>query len=162
MKNKMLKHFYRPLLLLLLSLHIIACGGGNHDAAIQTKISAITPGTPELENVSATVLKGVVTLVGQCKNDKDRERAEKAIKKIDDVKEVINNITVTPDIIVTSDKELKEQTSKVVKKYKHVRADVNEGVITLRGEVDKNDLQQLISDLNSLRPRRVENQLVVE
>jgi osmotically-inducible protein OsmY len=101
-------------------------------------------------------------LVGQCKNDKDRERAEKAIKKIDDVKEVVNNITVTPDIIVTSDKELKEQTSKVVKKYKHVRADVNEGVITLRGEVDKNDLQQLISDLNSLRPRRVENQLVVE
>jgi osmotically-inducible protein OsmY len=88
MKNKILKNFSSLLVLLLLSLQLISCGGGDHDAEIQTKISAITPGTPELENVSATVSKGVVTLVGQCKSDKDRERAEKAIKKIDDVKKL--------------------------------------------------------------------------
>jgi hyperosmotically inducible protein len=144
------------------SFSIISCGGANHDAAIQTRISALTQTTPELQSVSASVSKGVVTLIGNCQSEKERERAEKAVKKIDDVRDVINNITITQNIDVTSDSDLRDQAAKVVKKYKHVQAEVNGGIITLRGTVDKDDLQQLMTDLNALRPRRIENQLVVE
>lgn len=144
------------------SFSIISCGGENKDPAIQTKISALTQTTPELQNVSASVSNGVVTLIGNCSTDKDRERAEKAVKKIDDVKDVINNITITENVEVTSDSNLRDQAAEVLKKHKHVQAEVNGGIITLRGTVDKDELKQMMTELNALRPRRIENQLVVE
>lgn len=162
MKSKIQLHFLRGLFLVLFSIQLMACGGGNHDAEIQTKISAITQTTPELASVSATVSEGVVTLLGQCKSEKDRERAEKAVKDIDDVKSVINNITVMENVVVTPDNELNDQVVKATKKFKHVQASVSGGVITLRGSIDNDDLPQLMMDLNALRPRRIENQLVVE
>jgi hyperosmotically inducible protein len=162
MKNERVKPVLKASLLFLALLYIVACGGSNNDPAIQNKIASVTQTTPEMQNVSGTVSNGVVTLVGQCKSEKDRERAEKAIKNIDDVKDVINNIAVTPELVVTSDSELRDGAAKVVKKYKHVQAGVENGVVTLRGNIDKDDLQQLMNDVNTLRPRRIENQLVVE
>jgi hyperosmotically inducible protein len=139
------------------------CGGGiEKDAAIQTRISAITQTNPELQNVTASVAKGVVTLVGQCRTEKDRAKAEKVVKDLDDVNRVVNNITVTENIVVTPDNELREGVLKVAKKFKHVQADVDRGIITLRGEIDRDDLPQLMMDLNALRPGRIENQLVVK
>src|SRR4051812_19000650 len=158
MKNERVKPVLKAFVLFFALLHVVACGGSNHDPAIQNKISSVTQTTPELQNVSGTVTNGVVTLVGQCKSEKDRERAEKAIKKIDDVKDVINNITITPDMVVTPDNELRDGAAKLVKKYKHVQAGVENGVVTLRGNIDKEDLQHLMNDLNTLRPRRIDNQ----
>jgi hypothetical protein len=44
-----------------------------------------------------------------------------------------------------------------------VQADVSGGVITLRGTIDDRDkLQQLMMDLNALRPQRIDNQLVIK
>ena len=100
--------------------------------------------------------------MGQCKSEKDREKAEKVIKNIDEVEDVINNITVTESIEITPDSQLKDLTEKAVKEYKHIRADVSNGIITLRGSIEQDDLQKLMMDLNSLRPRRIDNQLVVE
>lgn len=162
MKNRSLNSIFAGLVLFLISFQIISCGGENNDAAIQTQITSITQTTPELEAVSASVSKGVVTLVGQCKSEKDRERAEKAIKNINDVKDVINNITVTENLVIASDSELRDQAAEEIKKYKGIQTDVNNGVITLRGSIDKDKLQQLIMDLNALKPKRIDNQLVVE
>ena len=150
------------IVLFLLSFQLVSCGGENNDAAIQTKISELTNNTSELQNVSASVSKGVVTLLGQCKSEKDREKAEKVIKNIDEVEDVINNITVTESIEITPDSQLKDLTEKAVKEYKHIRADVSNGIITLRGSIEQDDLQKLMMDLNSSRPRRIDNQLVVE
>src|SRR4051812_31844673 len=105
--------FVFSLILLFAFMQFAGCGGKNNDAAIQNKISSVTQTTPELQNVSASVSKGVVTLTGQCRSEKDRGRAEKAIKNIDDVKHVINNITVTDNLVVTPDSELKGEVAKV-------------------------------------------------
>ncbi|MDQ6812556.1 MAG: BON domain-containing protein [Bacteroidota bacterium] len=147
---------------LLLLFTLISCGSSDNDPAIQTQVAAFTQTTPELQNVSASVSKGVVTLIGNCRSEKERERAEKTVKKIDHVKGVINNIMITDNVNVSSDSDLKEQVKRVVKKHKHVQAEVNNGVITLRGSIDKDDLQQMMGDLNSLRPKRIDNQLVAE
>ena len=160
--NKKFLNLFAALILVLSSFQMVACGGGNNDAAIQTKIASITQTNPEMQSVSAAVSEGVVTLVGQCKSEKDRERAEKAVKDIDDVKEVVNNITITENLVVTPDNELRENAADVLKKYKKVRADINGGIITLRGNIDKEDLPQLQMDLNALKPRRIDNQMVVE
>jgi hyperosmotically inducible protein len=112
--------------------------------------------------VSASVAKGVVTLVGQCRTEKDRRKAEKVVKDLDDVDQVVNNITVTDNITVTPDNELRDGVTKAAKNFKHLQADVDRGIITLRGEIDRDDLPQLMMDLNALRPRRIENQLVVK
>jgi len=162
MKNKRVKAFFAGCVFVLISFQIISCGGGNNDAAIQTKITSITQSKSELQNVSASVSEGVVTLIGQAQSENDREKAEKTIKNIDDVKDVINNITVTENVEFASDDQLRDQTKQAVKKYKHLQAEVNKGIITLRGSVDKDDLSQLMMELNALKPKRIDNQLVVE
>jgi len=43
-----------------------------------------------------------------------------------------------------------------------VQAGVSNGIITLRGEVKKDKLHQLMMDLNGWHPKRIDNQLVVE
>jgi osmotically-inducible protein OsmY len=162
MKNRRLFQLLAGFMLFLISFQLVSCGGDNNDANIQTQITSLTQTTPELETISASVSKGVVTLVGQCRSEKDRERAEKAIKNIDDVKNVINNVTVTDNIVVTPDNQLRDGATNALKKYKHVQSSVSNGVITVRGSLDKDDLSQLIMDLNALKPKRIDNQLVVE
>lgn len=161
MKNTFLKNVI-PLLLAILSIQLQSCGGGRRDADIQSDIAAKTQANTNLSGVTATVVDGEVVLTGQCEDEDCREKAEKAIRDIDGVRKVTNNITVTPTIVVTPDDELRENAERIISKYKDVQAGVSNGVITLRGEVKKNKLQQLIMDLNALRPRRIDNELVVK
>lgn len=161
MKNKSIKCITVGLFLSLLSFQMQSCGG-NKDPEIQTAIAAETQTNPNLAGVTATVVDGVVTLSGQCANEDCRKNAEKAIKKLDGVKDVTNNIIITTAAEVTPDNELKEKTEKIVSKYKDVQAGVSNGIITLRGEIKQDKLQQLIIDLNALHPKRIDNQLAVE
>jgi hypothetical protein len=50
----------------------------------------------------------------------------------------------------------------ITARYPGVSADINEGVITLRGQIKRDSLQQLMMDLNALNPKKIENQLVIK
>ncbi len=91
-----------------------------------------------------------------------QKKCRKSSKKIDGVKDVTNNIIVTPAVTVTPDKELRKNAEKTISNYKNVQVGVNDGIITLRGEAKKDKLQQLMMDLNGLHPKRIDNQLVVK
>ncbi len=149
------------LLLALVSFHMQSCKG-NRDPDIQNAIATETQNNPNLAGVSATVVDGVVTLTGQCEDEDCRKNAEKAVKKIDGVKDITNNITITSSVTIRPDEELRENAEKIISKYKNVQAGVSNGIITLRGEVKKDKLPQLMIDLNDLHPKRIENQLVVK
>lgn len=149
------------LLLALVSFQMQSCKG-NRDPDIQSAIATETQNNPNLAGVSATVVDGVVTLTGQCEDEDCRKSAEKAVKKIDGVKDITNNITITSSVTIRPDKELRENTEKIISKYKNVQAGVSNGIITLRGEVKKDKLPQLMIDLNDLHPKRIENQLVIK
>jgi hypothetical protein len=43
-----------------------------------------------------------------------------------------------------------------------VQAEVMNGVITLRGQVKRDNLQQLMMDLNALQPKKIDNQLIIK
>lgn len=149
------------LLLALMSFQLLSCGG-NRDPDIQTAIALETQNNPNMAGVSATVVDGVVTLTGQCEDEDCRNSAEKAVKKIDGVKNITNNITITSSVTIRPDEELRENAEKIISKYKNVQAVVSNGIITLRGEVKKDRLPKLMTDLNDLHPKRIENQLVVK
>ena len=68
--------------------------------------------------------------------------------------------TTTPEI--SSDATLRTSVDNVIKAYDGVQADVKDGVITLRGNIKQDDLQTLIMKVQELKPKKVENQLVIK
>ena len=138
-----------------------SCKGKNKDADINTAIQSKTQADASLAGVNAIVADGVVTLTGQCNDDNCKTNAENAVKDIDGVKKVVNNITVVP-VTIAPDNALNSAVANVTSKYPGVTADINDGVITLRGEIKRDKLQQLMMDLNALNPKKVENQLVIK
>ncbi len=162
MKQLNLRVALIALLFSILSFQMQSCKGENKDASIQTAIASKTATDPNLQTVSAAVVEGIVTLTGQCKDESSRQKAENVVKDIEGVKKVVNNITVTPVIQIASDKEIRDGLRDVMSKYGNIQADVNNGIIILRGEIKQNKIQQLMMELNTLRPKRIENQLFIK
>lgn len=147
---------------------LISCKSTQTDAEIQSSINEKIAGNNEMKGLNASVKDGVVTLSGECATDECRKDCADAIKNVKGVKSVENNINVasavTPPapIEINSDETLKNSVNDVVKNYKGVEADVKDGVITLRGEIKRDNLQNLMVSLNELKPRKLENQLVIK
>lgn len=149
-------------LLLLFSLMATpACKSKNRDAEIQTAFASKTQTDPNLAGVNAAVSEGVVTLTGTCADANCKTNAEKAVKDIDGVKRVVNNITIA-EVQVSPDAQLQTAAQNVASQYEDVQVSVADGVITLRGQLERAKLQQLMQDLNALNPKRVDNQLVLK
>lgn len=149
------------LLALLLVVMSPSCKDKNNDPDIQSAINSKTVSNPYLSNVSAYVNEGVVTLTGNCADEDCRTNAEKAIKDIEGVKNVINNINIA-QVPVSSDDDLKQTVQKIIEEYDNVQAGINDGVITLRGQIDREDLQPLMMELNNLKVKRIDNQLIIK
>lgn len=138
-----------------------SCKEKNKDADINAAIQSKTQTDANLAGVNATVADGVVTLTGQCADENCKTNAESAVKDIDGVKKVVNNITVAP-VNINPDQELTSGVQRITARYEGVEGEVNDGVITLRGQLKRDSLQQLMMDLNALRPKKIENQLVLK
>ena len=154
----------RVLGILLLAFTIVmtpACKGKNRDAEIQTAFNSKTQTDPNLAGVSASVVNGEVTLTGTCADENCRQNAEKSVKDIDGVKKVVNNIAIA-QVQISPDAQLQTSVQEVAKRYEGVQASVSQGVITLRGQIERDELQQLMMDMNALRPQRIDNQLVIK
>jgi hypothetical protein len=65
-------------------------------------------------------------------------------------------------VVISGDNELSSGVQRITARYTGVQADVNDGVITLRGQLKRDSLQQLMMDLNALQPKKIENQLVLK
>lgn len=157
-----------PKLLWILSSLFIAtmcfdsCKSKNKDGDIQTAFNNKVQTDPNLAGVSGTVADGTITLTGNCPDENCRTNAEHAVKEIDGIKKVVNNIQVA-QVVVTDDGPLRVATENVVKGYSGVQADVNAGVITIRGTIENSEKNmRLNQDLQALRPKRIDNQLVIK
>ena len=161
MKSISIKLPFIALLMSFWSVSFQSCKDKNKDAEIQSSIQSKTQTDPQFAGVNATVLDGVVTLSGQTADDNSKANVEKSIKEMDGVKQVVNNITVTP-VTITPDNPLQAGAERIAAKYGSVQAEVNGGVITLRGQLQRDSLQQLMMEMNELKPQRIENQLVLK
>ncbi|MDA6071811.1 BON domain-containing protein [Flavobacterium sp. AC] len=152
------------LLGLSLALALVACGP--KDADIQKEISAKLSALPGVE---VTVKDGVATISGICKDDAFKQNAESIIKGIKGVKSVVNNCeiaapeTVAPaPVEINPDSVLNTSVNEVVKTYNGVSATVKDGVVTLTGNIKKDQLPNLIKSVQELKPKKVENKLTIK
>jgi hypothetical protein len=63
---------------------------------------------------------------------------------------------------INTDQQLRSSVNTVIANYKDVKADINNGVITLTGTIKQDELQTLIMKLQELKPKKVENQLIIK
>jgi len=144
---------------------LTACNNGPKDSKIESDFKDKAKVNPQLANINASVNDGVLTLTGQCPDETCKPSTEQAAHDVKGVKSVVNNITVAPasaPVVVADDATLKNSVDAIVKKYKDVSADVQNGEVTLRGTIKRDDLQKLMMDVNALQPKKVNNQLTVK
>lgn len=152
---------------LALSVALVSCKGNVSDADIQTEVNNKLSDEAG-SGLTASVSNGVVTVSGTCKDEECKRECAEEVKEVKGVKSVVNNISVaaavpqTAPVEITADAPLQEAVNTVVKDYKDVKADVKDGVVTLRGEIERSKLQDLMIALNGLKPKKVENQLSIK
>lgn len=143
---------------------VASCKSGPSDNELQTgltsTLSASYPG------VMASVKDGVATLTGTCPDESCKNSAESAAKGMKGVKSVVNNITVAPPppppVEITADTPLKDSLNSLLSAYKTVNADVSNGVVTLTGTIKRSQLTTLMQSVQELKPKKVNNQLVIK
>ena len=141
-------------------IEISSCKQKTSDTDIQSATTAKMP-----SGVSSTVNNGVVTLTGDCRDEACKTNAEQAAKDVKGVKSVVNKITVvvigSQPVEISSDETLRNTVADAIRAYQGIKADVKDGVVTLTGEIKRSDLQNVISKVNELKPKKVENKLVI-
>jgi hyperosmotically inducible periplasmic protein len=153
-----------PVVLVLL----FACRRGPSDDQLRQQLSGKLSAVSSA--VSASVANGVVTLTGECPDEACRTSSESAAKEVKGVKQVVNNITVAPPTppapppvaTVSGDDSIRNALTAVTKDFKTVTTSVNDGVITLTGEIKRADLTKLMERVHALKPKRVENKLQIK
>lgn len=128
-------------------------------AAAQTALSA----NPELAGVTVTVLNQVATLTGSVEDDSSKAYAENTVKTFENVKSVVNNITVVPPApdFTAIDAALNEGLAAALQNHAKVQATVENGVITLTGEARKRDLETILQKVHALGAEQVINNITV-
>ncbi len=133
------------------------------DSDIQSSYQKEISNDAQLSSISATVNDGVITLTGQCPDQACRTNAEEKARKTKGVKSVVNNISVgsPAPVVIEDDATLRTSVNNVVRNFSGVNADVNGGIVTLRGNIARDDLQRLMPQLHALNPKNIDNQLTV-
>jgi hyperosmotically inducible periplasmic protein len=161
-----MKHLFSKFVILtcctLLCFGIYSCGVKDSD--IEKNVNEKLASTP---GITASVADGVVTLSGQTQADASKSMAESNVKTVKGVKSVVNNVTVTPPqvntpVIISPDDTLTTGVNDAIKDFEGVNASVNDGVVTLTGTLKRARLQNLMQALNTLKPKKINNQLTLQ
>lgn len=137
------------------------------DADIEKAISEKLSDTPQIQ---VTVHEGVATITGTCDDEIFKKNIEKSVKATKGVKSVVNTCEIkqanqepaAATVVINSDADLDKSVGKVVKDYDGVSATVVGGVVTLSGEIKRDKLQSLMQSIQELKPKKVDNQLIIK
>ncbi|MFM2361733.1 MAG: hypothetical protein RLZZ316_635 [Bacteroidota bacterium] len=157
MRTKALQVMLLCTSLFLLATALPSCKGKIKDADISTAINEKIKTMTEMSGLTAAVKDGVVTLTGECKDEACKTVCETAVKAIAGVKSVVNNCTIAPPpapAVVVPEANVDALTKAIndaVKDFPGVKTALNDGVLTLTGEVAKDKLQKLMMGLNALK-----------
>jgi osmotically-inducible protein OsmY len=151
-------------MMLMSSLFFIGCGQKDSDikASVEEKLKANTEMTTP---VGVNVTDGVVTLTGECKDEACKAKCEELAKSAKGVKSVVNNVVVAAPpapVEVSTDDALAAGVRDATKDHPTVQATVNNGVVTLTGEIKRDQLQKLMQSLNTLNAVKIENKLTIK
>lgn len=150
---------------LVISMTFMACAP--KDADIE---KAVTTAIGAYSGVSVAVKDGVATISGEVADETTKTAVEAAVKAVKGVKSVSNSLTIPPPppppapVVINPDETLQNAVSALLadQKQSTVTAAVKDGVVTLTGEIKKADLPVLIQKLNEIKPKKIENKLVIK
>ena len=150
-------------LILALGMSVASCKKVN-DAEVQKAAQEVVMADPALAGVAVTVQEQVATLTGIVEDDAAKAAAESAVAAVVNVKSVVNNIEVVPPAPDYSelDAAINAALADAMKDNATVTAAVENGVITLTGEIRERDLPTLMQKLNALNPVQIVNNLTVK
>jgi hyperosmotically inducible protein len=142
-----------------------SCKSKPKDADIEAAIVSKSTSYPGL---SATVKDGVATLSGTAADESTKVAFENDVKAIEGVKSVVNNVVVAPaaqttaPVEVAADDPIAKGLADATKDFPTVTATVNNGVVTLTGDLERSKLPMLMKSINSLKPKKVEQKLTLK
>lgn len=157
MQKTLSRVLYSIILTALVSVSIFSCKSKIKDEDIEAKIQAVTA----LSHIAATVKDGVVTLSGEAKDEADKASAEAAVKGIEGVKQVVNNLTVAPPpppapVQISGDDQLNKGITDALKDFPTVQATAKDSIITVTGEVSAANWKKIKIALDGLKPKKVD------
>ncbi len=158
MKHISFKNNFYLLTMLFLSLLIASCNSNPNDEDILKDVNDSLQAGKNTQTVNAAVKNGTVTLNGTCEGDDCVAEIEDKIRNVDGVKTIQNNVSMAPQ---DTDLTLRTQVQSIIINYSGVQAEVANGIVVLRGTIDRGQLQPLLSELNDVNVLKIDNQLVV-
>jgi hypothetical protein len=94
-----------------------------------------------------------------CKNkNKDTTNSENTVST---TPETTTNTNTAP-VTVSGDDELRRGVTDATKDFPGVQATVNNGEVTLTGSIKRDRVPTLMQSLNSLQPRKINNNLTIQ
>lgn len=133
------------------------------DADIQKAVEAKITAMPEMvKGATVEVKDGVATLSGECKDEMCKAECEKAAKEVKGVKSVVSNFTImAPEppaapVVITADDPLSKGVADATKDFPGVTATVNDGVVSVTGDISKANWKKLKMALDGLHPKKVD------
>ncbi len=147
-----------PLLALVAGLTFTGCKP--KDADIKANIEKSLKESPATAAVMVMVNEGVATLSGEVPDAATQSSLDSKVAGIKGVKSVQNN-TMLPaaaaaPVQITADDPLTSSVADATKDYPGVSTTVNDGVITVTGEITAARWKALKMSLDGLKPRRVD------
>lgn len=135
-------------------------------AAVKTTLST----QPSLNQVTAIVNDGIVTLTGEVDTDEQKALAESSLAGVKGVKGITNSIAVKPkgpsteELQKSSDDELMSKVNANFATYnvEGITATVSGGIVTLTGEINRDNLQNAMKAAMESGAIKVENKLTIK
>ena len=151
-------------MLLISSMFFVGCGQKDSDikASVEEKLKT---NTDMMSPMTVSVTDGVATISGECKDDACKAKCEELAKSAKGVKSVVNNCMVAkvaPPVEASTDDALTKGVMDATKDHPTVKASVNNGVVTLTGDLKRDQLAKLMMTLNTLKPKKIENNLTIK
>ncbi|HQV61582.1 MAG: BON domain-containing protein [Chitinophagaceae bacterium] len=132
------------------------CKAKPKDANIKTSIEAALKSDPQTSGLSVDVKEGVATVTGEVKDASVQATVATIVGGIKGVKSVLNNVTVTPPVVITPDDPLTMAVKDATKDFTGITATVKDGIIYVTGELKSADWKKLKMALDGLKPKKVD------
>ena len=147
--------------LFLNSVWIMSCKPESIDKDIKTQLAVKAKTELNYAGLQYTVSNGILTLGGKCPTEKAKNELIREVEGIAGVKQVIDQIQIAP-VLIGTDYALKSAVDSVLAKYPSAMAHVQDSSVTLTGQVKAKQLQNLLTGLDGLHPKQINNQLLVQ
>lgn len=141
---------------------VLITGCKPKDTDIQAAVEKSIAASPSLSGTTVTVKEGVVSLAGQVQDETAKALAETTAKAVKGVKSVVNEVSVAAPVVIATDDVLTQAVKDAVKDFPTVVATINDGIVSLNGEIKKEALPKLMMALSALKPKKIDNKLTVK